>query len=119
MNVAVIGASNKPERYSYKALMLLQENNHTVFPIHKKLELIEGIKVFSSITDVNSAIDTITMYVGPAISSEIQDDILSCNPSRIIFNPGSENPQLEQAARDHGVEVVCACTLVMLKIGQF
>ena len=119
MNVAVIGASDNPERYSYKAVMLLKEKGHAVFPVHQRIKEIEGIKVYPSIKDVPEAIDTVSLYVAADISSKLADDILSLKPRRIIFNPGAENSLLEAKAAAQGVNCLNACTLVMLKTGQF
>jgi len=52
MNVAVVGASNKPERYSYKAIERLKANGHTVFPVHPKLTEVQGIRVYSSLDQI-------------------------------------------------------------------
>lgn len=119
MNVAVVGASDNPERYSNMALNLLKEKGHAVFPVHKRIKDIDGMRVYPSISDIPDEIHTVSMYVAADISSAIQDEILSKKPKRIIFNPGSENPALEAEARDNGVTVLNACTLVMLKTGQF
>lgn len=119
MNVAVIGASNKPDRFSYQAVMLLKDNGHSVFPVHQRIQDIEGQKVYPSIKDIKDPIDTISMYVAADISSGLADDILSQKPRRIIFNPGAENPDLEKKAQAAGVKTVNACTLVMLRSGQF
>jgi uncharacterized protein len=119
MNVVVIGASDKPDRYSYQAVMLLKEHGHTVYPVHQRIKEIEGMKVYPSIKEVKDPIDTVSMYVSADISTTIADDILSQKPWRIIFNPGAENPLLEQQARDRGIKPINACTLVMLKTGKF
>lgn len=119
MNVAVIGASDHPDRYSYMAVMLLREKGHTVFPVHPKLKEVEGIKVYSSLKDISASLDTLTLYVSEELSSKIGEDILKASPRRIIFNPGAENPALEARAREKGVETLEACTLTMLKTGQF
>lgn len=119
MNVAVIGASNKPERYSYKAVMLLKEYGHQVFPVHKRIKDIDGIRVYESIKDIKEELDTVTMYVAADISNTIADEILSKRPKRIILNPGAENQELEQRARELEIKVLNACTLVMLKTNQF
>ena len=119
MNVAVIGASDKPDRYSYQAVMLLKEKRHTVFPVHQRIKDIEGIPVYASIQDIKDPIDTISMYVAADISSTISDDLIAKKPRRIIFNPGAENPELADKAKANGILPINACTLVMLRTGQF
>lgn len=119
MKVCVIGASNKPERYSYKAIKLLEEHNHEVLPVHPKLKDIEGIKVYPDISSFESSVHTVTMYVGAARSTGMQDDLIKLAPQRVIFNPGAENALLMEALKNKGIEVMEACTLVMLHTGQF
>jgi predicted CoA-binding protein len=118
-NVAILGASTKPERYAYKAFKMLQEYGHTPFPVTPKNKEIECIKVYPTLAELPSPIDTLTMYVGPQISSRFQDQILELKPKRVIFNPGSENPDLEKALEDAGIHTVEACTLVLLRTRQF
>lgn len=119
MNVAVIGASDKPNRYSYQAVMLLKEKGHTVFPVHQRIRQIEGMAVYPSISDIPVAVETISLYIAADISSALSDAIIQKDPKRIIFNPGAENPSLEQKAQAKGIQVLNACTLVMLRTGQF
>ncbi len=119
MNVAVIGASDKPERFSYQALILLKQKGHQVFPVHQRLKAIDGLAVYSSITDIPEAIDTVSMYVAADISSGIAADILGTKPKRIIFNPGAENPELNQKSKARGITTVNDCTLVMLRASRF
>ena len=119
MNVAVIGASDKPHRYSYQAIMLLKEKGHKVFPVHQRIKDIQGIPVYASINDIAEVLDTVTLYVNADISRALARDILVKNPGRIIFNPGAENPELEMTAKEKGIVVLNACTLVMLRTGQF
>ena len=119
MKVAVIGASDKPDRYSYKALMLLKEKGHEVYPIHQRIQKIEGMNVFPSIKDIVEPVDTVSLYVASDISDTLADEIIAKHPRRIIFNPGAENSSLEQKARTNGIAPINACTLVMLNTNQF
>jgi len=119
LRVAVIGASDKPDRYAYKAMKLLAEKGHVVYPVHHRIPDIEGIPVYSKLQDIEDVIDTVTLYVGKTTSTALLADILACHPQRIVFNPGAENPDLEKQAQKAGVETVRGCTLVMLKTGQF
>lgn len=119
MNVAVIGASDKPERYSYQTVKLLQEKGHSVYPVHQRIREVDGLKVYPSIQDITEPIDTVSMYVAADVSSKIGDDILAKKPRRIILNPGAENPEFESRAKGKDIETINACTLVMLRTGQF
>ena len=119
MKVAVIGASNKPDRYSYQAVKLLQEKGHQVYPVHQRIIDIDGLSVYPSINDIRDPIDTISLYVAADISTKLGDDIIARKPRRIIFNPGAENALLEARAKEKGIIPLNACTLVMLRTGQF
>ena len=119
MNVAILGASNKPESYSNKAVVLLAQKGHAVFPVHPALAEIDGHPVFKRLADIPATLHTVTMYVSPARSTGLADEILAAKPKRAIFNPGTENPELEQRLAAGGIEIVRACTLVMLRTGQF
>ncbi|NLG36017.1 MAG: CoA-binding protein [Lentisphaerae bacterium] len=119
MNVAILGASNKPERYSHQAVRLLAEKGHAVFPVHPALDAIDGHRVFKSLADIPDPVDTVTMYVSPAHSTGMAGAILAVRPRRVLFNPGTENQELEGTLAAAGIEIVRACTLVLLRTGQF
>ena len=116
----VIGASPNPWRFSYKATHMLLEFGHTVVPVGIKKGKVEGIEIVDirqnpSIEDV----DTVTLYINPKNQLPWYDYILQLSPTRIIFNPGTENPELAQKAEAQGIAVVNHCTLVMLQSGIF
>ena len=119
MNVAVIGASDKADRYSYQAVKLLQEKGHQVYPVHQRVKEIDGLGVYPTIGQIADPIDTVSLYVAADISTKLANEILAKRPRRIIFNPGAENPTLEAKAKEQGIMPVNACTLVMLRTGQF
>jgi predicted CoA-binding protein len=117
--VAVLGASPKPDKYSNKAVRFLLEHEHHVIPVHPAVETIEGLAVSRRLADIDDKIDTLTVYVSEAVSSSLKDEILKLNPARVIFNPGAENAPLQETLAEHGIYVENACTLVLLRTGQF
>ncbi|HXH30165.1 MAG TPA: CoA-binding protein [Bacteriovoracaceae bacterium] len=119
--VAVIGASSDPTRYSYKCIHLLQEYGHRPIPVHPREEKVLGLGVVKNLADLaqKEKVDTITVYVNPAISDKYEKDIIAVHPRRVIFNPGAENPRLENALEENGIKVENACTLVLLRTDQF
>lgn len=119
MNVAVLGASNNPDRYSHKAVVQLLANGHKVFPVNPAGGVIEGQPVCRSLADVGEPVDTITVYIGPANIKTLIPAILACRPKRVIANPGAESILLKAAVMAANIEYLEACTLVMLRTGQF
>lgn len=117
--VVVLGATPKEDRYACKAMKMLLEYGHTPVPVNPAFQEVLGIPCHPSIADVAGPIDTVTMYLGEARSTPLIPEILTARPARIIFNPGAENPALAEQARAQGIDVIEACTLVMLRTGQF
>lgn len=117
--VVILGASDKSDKYSYKAMKMLLENGHEVFLVHPSLESIEGHKVYKYLGDIKEKIDTLTMYVNAKISSSLEGEILRLKPARVIFNPGAENEELRGKLARASVAAEEACTLVLLTTGQY
>jgi len=117
--VAVVGASPKPERYAYKALKLLEEKGHRPIPVAPVRKEILGMHVYPSVAAIPVRIDTVTLYVGAVRQAAILNDVIKIKPKRIIFNPGTENPTEYDRLKAAGIEVIIACTLVMLCTDQF
>src|SRR5438045_8111833 len=117
--VAILGASPKPDRDAYKALALLREHGHRPVPINPAFAEILGEKCYPKISEAPGPIDTVTLYLGPARSEPLIEEIIDAKPRRIIMNPGAENAALAEKAEDAGIEVVEGCTLGMLRTGQF
>ncbi len=118
-HVAVLGASTKPERYSNQAVRLLKEHGYRVTPVHPRFEEIEGLPVAASLSDINTPVDTLSLYVGPQRITPMIDEILNLNPGRVICNPGTESKELQQRLDAAGISWLEGCTLVMLRLGVF
>jgi predicted CoA-binding protein len=114
----VLGASINPSRYSYLAVKKLVAYNHPVVAIGRRKGMIGNVPIETEhLAEEN--VDTVTLYLNSHNQREYYDYILALKPSRIIFNPGTENDELAQKARQQGIEPVEACTLVMLSIGAY
>ncbi len=118
-NVAVLGASPKPDRYSNQAIRLLGKYDYRPIPVNPAFEQIESLPCFPTLSEIDEPVHTITLYLSPARSTPLIDEIIAAQPQRIIMNPGAENEDLAAAASGIGIEVVEACTLVMLRTGLF
>jgi hypothetical protein len=114
----VLGASQKPERYSYLAIRSLRKHGIEVVAIGARKGMVDGVEIQTELQDI-SDIHTVTLYLGPRNQKIYYSYIINLKPKRIIFNPGTENPELEKLARENGIDVVEGCTLVMLSNGTY
>lgn len=114
----VIGASEKPERYANKAIRMLRAHDHPVLALGLRSGVVEDVPIQTGWPSFQN-VDTVTLYVGPANQPAYYDYILGLKPTRIIFNPGTENPAFESKAKDAGIACLQACTLVLLSIGAY
>jgi predicted CoA-binding protein len=118
MKTLVLGATPNPARYAYQAVRSLLRHGHEVVPVGRKQGQVEGLTILNTAPELDD-IHTITLYLNPDNQKSYYDYILRIKPKRIIFNPGTENPELRNLAMEHGIATEEACTLVMLSIGNY
>ena len=114
----VLGASSNPQRYSFIAINRLRNYNHPTVAIGRKKGKVGDIEIDMEQKPIDG-VDTITLYLNAANQKQYYDYILSLKPRRIIFNPGAENDELYDLARQNGIQPMEACTLVLLSTGQY
>lgn len=116
--VLVLGASPTPWRYAHEAVKRLKNAGHQVLAFGKRKGSIDGIDIVQQFPK-DKDIHTVTVYLNARHQGALAEHILGIEPQRVIFNPGAENQELETELKEKGVEVLEACTLVMLSTGQF
>ena len=114
----VLGATSKPEKYAFKAISLLVEKGHSVIAIGQNAGEVAGVKIKTKAIPLKN-IDTITLYLNPARQRDYYNYIVEAKPKRVVFNPGTENPELYQLLDLNGIQVEVACTLVLLTLNQY
>lgn len=116
--VVVIGASPNAERYSYKAVTFLLHRHYPVVAIGNREGQIGNVTILTGKPEIPN-VHTVLIYVGSANQGEIVDYIITLRPKRVIFNPGTENPEFEQLLESYDIQVVRACSLVLIGTGRF
>lgn len=114
----VLGASTKPDRYAFMAVTNLVEKGHSVIAIGQNTGEVAGVKINTKQIPLSS-IHTVTLYLNPARQRDYYNYILETKPKRVIFNPGTENPEFYQLLKANGIKVEVACTLVLLATNQY
>ncbi|MCK5856388.1 MAG: CoA-binding protein [Bacteroidales bacterium] len=115
---AVFGSSVKPMRFSNKAIRKLRQNGYPVYALGLREGIVADVDIQTGTPNLDK-VHTVTMYLGPQNQAEYYNYIKSLKPSRVIFNPGTENFEFSKMLQKEGVEVIENCTLVMLDMGIF
>ncbi|WP_306353570.1 CoA-binding protein [Flavobacterium sp. '19STA2R22 D10 B1'] len=114
----VLGATTKEDRYAYKAINMLVDKGHSTVAIGQNEGEVAGIKIQTKAVPFKG-IDTVTLYVNPTRQREYYNYIIGLQPKRVIFNPGTENPEFYQLLAPNGIKAEVACTLVLLTTNQY
>jgi uncharacterized protein len=114
----VIGASAKPEKYAYKAITMLVEKGHSVLAIGQNTGEVAGVKIYTKAIPL-SKVNTVTLYLNALRQRDYYNYIIEAKPKRVIFNPGTENPEFYQLLELNKIKVEVACTLVLLATNQY
>lgn len=114
----VLGATTKPDRYAFKAITNLVNHGHSVIAIGQNTGEVAGVTIQTKQIPLSN-IDTVTLYLNPIRQRDYYNYIIETRPKRVIFNPGTENPEFYQLLKSNNIEVEVACTLVLLAINQY
>lgn len=116
---AIIGATDNPDRYAYQAAKSLMGKNHEVVLLGIRKGEVNKQAIVTEWPEKIEDLHSVTMYIGAPRQAEYYNYILQLKPKRVIFNPGTENPEFYKLLHENGIEVLEACTLVMLSIGNY
>jgi predicted CoA-binding protein len=114
----VLGATTKPDRYAFKAVSMLVDKGHSVLALGQNAGEVAGIKIQTKAIPLKN-IDTVTLYLNPTRQRDYYNYIVEAKPKRVIFNPGTENPEFYQLLKLNDIKVEVACTLVLLSTNQY
>lgn len=114
----VFGASSNPSRYSYIAIERLVDAGVPTLAFGLRQGRVKGVRIQTSLTGME-AVHTVTLYMRPSRQKAFYDEIIRLDPIRVIFNPGTENSEFYGLLKAEGIEVVVACTLVMLSMRTY
>jgi len=116
----IIGATPNPARYAYLAAETLRDHEEEFVPVGIKMGSVFGKEILDlRLHPEIDNVDTVTLYINPRHQEEWYDYFVKLKPRRVIFNPGTENPELEKSLEEKGIQALEACTLVLLRTGQF
>ncbi|MBR9844674.1 MAG: CoA-binding protein [Algicola sp.] len=114
----VLGASLKPQRYSNIAINRLVTYNHDVVALGLREGSVAGIDIDTNLMPYAN-VHTVTLYLNPERQKPYYNYIISLQPQRIIFNPGTENKEFQNVLKQNNIYFEESCTLVLLGTNQY
>ena len=114
----VLGASPNPVRFSHKAVKSLIRNDQEVVAVGFKEGLIAEEEILLGMPPIED-VHTVSIYIGSSRQTDYYDYIISLKPKRVIFNPGTVNPEFMGRLKREGIEPVAECMLVLLNEGDY
>ena len=114
----VLGASPNPARYSFKAVKSLLRYGHEAVAVGFRPGVIYNTFIQRGMPEIED-VHTIVLYIGPERQLEYHDYIISLQPQRVIFNPGTVNETFMEELKKKGIEVIEGCTLIMLDDNKY
>lgn len=114
-NWAVVGATDKKEKYGYKIVNTLNENDYNVFPINPSLDEIDGIKVYKNLSEIEEDIEVVDMVVNPQIGKLVIKEINKLGIKNVWLQPGTRSDEIREYARENNINIVESCIYATLK----
>lgn len=93
--IAVVGASNNPEKYGYKIVANLAQRGYQIFPINLKEKEIHGLKVYPNLLELPVVPDLVDIVVPPAVAIEVIKSAVALGVKNIWVQPGAESDEIE------------------------
>ena len=118
MRTLIIGASTNEGRYSYKAIQELRKLNFDVCALGLKEGEVMDVKIRTQPLNFKN-IHTVSIYLRSQNQFQYLNYLISLNPKRVIFNPGSENEVLMNKLKEKKIRCENSCTLVLLSTNQY
>lgn len=113
-NWAVVGASNNKSKFGYKIVKVLKDKGYNVYPVNPKLESLEGLKCYDSITDIDTDIDVVDMVVNPKIGISVIKEIKEKGIKYVWLQPGTRSKEIKEYANDAGISIIEDCIYATL-----
>jgi hypothetical protein len=112
--VAVIGASGDRRKFGNKAVRAYAASGWRVYPVHPDMATVEGLPAYSALSQVPEPVDTVSVYVPPAVGLSLLPEIASCHPRAVWINPGAESATIQAEVRRLHLPVIFGCSILSL-----
>lgn len=114
--IAILGASQDPNKFGNKAVRAYVKSGYTVYPVNPRADEIEGLKAYPTVLDIPEDVDTASIYLPPRLTLDVLDDLARKGIKEVYFNPGSESEETYAKAESLGMQPIEACSILAVGV---
>ena len=103
---AIVGATDNPQKYGYHIFKNLRNRGYEVYPVNPRLNELEGVRCYPSLTDIPIKVDVVDFVVPPKVTRQILRECKRLGLNRIWMQPGSESEAAIDFCKDNNLKVV-------------
>lgn len=111
---AVVGATNNKDKFGCRIYKRLLKAGYEVYPVNPGIAEIDGAKCYATIADLPVIPDVVNIVVPAKIAVEIVKEAAEKGVKIVWLQPGSDKPEVVQAASEAGLEVIEDCVLTRI-----
>jgi predicted CoA-binding protein len=104
--IAMVGASDKPDRDSYQVMEYLIANGYRVVPVNPIVEAIQGERSYATLAAIPVKVDVVDVFRRSDAVPPIVDEAIAIGAPVVWMQLGVVNEEAAQRARAAGVAVV-------------
>jgi hypothetical protein len=106
--IAIVGASDRPDRASYGVMKFLQDHGYRVFPVNPQItgEHVNGEFVWRELSQIGEPIDIVDIFRRPAAAAEAVDQAIFVGAKAVWLQLGVINEEAAAKAEAAGLKVV-------------
>jgi predicted CoA-binding protein len=106
--IALVGASDRPDRPSYGVMKFLQDWGYRVFPVNPQItgEHVHGEYIWRELSQIGEPIDIVDIFRRPAAAGEAVDEAIAIGAKAVWMQLGVINEAAAARAEAAGLKVV-------------
>ena len=106
--IAMVGASDRPDRASYGVMNFLQSHGYRVLPVNPQItgEHVHGEFVWRELAQIGEPIDIVDIFRRPTAAGEAVDEAIAAGAKAVWLQLGIVNDEAAERAEAAGLKVV-------------